>query len=75
MEENVLRSVHVLDKLGRVRDLGPLETEVDESEDYGPKTATMPDAMVYPSAEMEQLLDIGSLPEHLKHEAWSMLKK
>jgi hypothetical protein len=75
MEENILRGVHVVDELGRVRDLGPQETTADESEEYGPKTAAMPDSTVYPSSEMEQLLDIGSLPDHLKEKAWAMLKK
>ena len=30
--------------------------------------------MTYPSEKMEELLDIGSLPEHLRERAWEMLK-
>jgi len=42
-------------------------------QDYGPKTAAMPDSAVYPSSEMKDLIDVGSLPEHLKEQAWEML--
>lgn len=45
----------------------------NEQEDYGPKTAAMPDSTIYPSSEMENLIDVGSLPEHLKTQAWEML--
>lgn len=31
--------------------------------------------MTYPSEKMEELLDVGSLPEHLKERAWEMLKR
>ena len=44
-----------------------------EAEEYGPKTAAMPDPTVYPSSQMKDLLDVGSLPEHLRDEAWRML--
>ena len=47
----------------------------DEQEDYGPKTAAMPDPTVYPSDQLEELIDVGSLPEHLKEKAWAMLRK
>ncbi|RDB29278.1 hypothetical protein Hypma_014871 [Hypsizygus marmoreus] len=50
----------------------PHEREQDE---YGPKTAAMPDPEIYPSTEMEQLLDVGSLPDHLKRKAWDMLRR
>ena len=46
-----------------------------EPEDYGPKTAAMPDPTVYSSDELEKLIDVGSLPEHLKEKAWTMLRK
>jgi hypothetical protein len=75
MEENVKIGVHVRDAAGRVRNLGPIEDNLEESEDYGPKTAAMPDTMIYPSVKMKELLDIGSLPEHLKEKAWSMLER
>ena len=45
----------------------------NKQEDYGPKTAAMPDSTVYPSSEMKDLIDVGSLPDHLKTEAWEML--
>lgn len=45
----------------------------EEAEDYGPKTAAMPDPTVYPSSRMKELLDVGSLPEHLQDDAWRML--
>jgi hypothetical protein len=35
----------------------------------------MPDEMIYPSDKLEELLDIGSLPDHLKPRAWEMLRK
>ena len=44
-------------------------------EEYGPKTAAMPDLTDYPSEKMEQLIDVGSLPDHLKEQAWDMLRK
>ena len=47
----------------------------NEQEDYGPKTAAMPDSTVYPSAEMKELIDVGSLPEHLRTQAWEMLHR
>jgi hypothetical protein len=75
MEENLLNSVHVRDEKGQVRDLGPQEVLPEESEDYGPKTAAMPDDNLYPSKDLRDLLDIGSLPEHLKEKAWKMLEK
>ncbi|KAJ7444690.1 hypothetical protein FB451DRAFT_1413084 [Mycena latifolia] len=54
----------------------PISAAVDdESEDYGPKTAAMPDATVYPSEKMRELLDIGTLPDHLKAKAWEMLER
>ena len=49
------------------------ESDNAEAEDYGPKTAAMPDPTIYPSSQMKDLLDIGSLPEHLQDEAWRML--
>ena len=49
--------------------------EAVEQEDYGPKTAAMPDLTVYPSSKLEELIDVGSLPEHLKEKAWEMLRR
>ena len=52
----------------------PEQTE-GEQEDYGPKTAAMPDPTVYPSDQLESLIDVGTLPESLKEKAWAMLRK
>ena len=53
----------------------PAQGDPHEQEDYGPKTATMPDSAVYPSSEMKDLIDVGSLPEDLKEQAWEMLHR
>ena len=54
-----------------------MQTQGDpiKQEDYGPKTAAMPDSTVYPSTEMKDLIDVGSLPEHLATQAWEMLHR
>ena len=52
-----------------------LDQTESEPEDYGPKTAAMPDPTVYSSDQLEELIDVGSLPEHLKDEAWAMLRR
>ena len=46
-----------------------------EEEAFGPKTAEMPDLTDYPSSRMKEFIDVGSLPEHLKEEAWRMLER
>ena len=53
----------------------PREESEEEQEQYGPKTAAMPDPDLYPSDQLEDLIDVGSLPDHLKEEAWAMLRK
>lgn len=45
-----------------------------EGEDFGPKTAEMPDITEYPSSRMKDFIDVGSLPDHLKDKAWTMLE-
>ena len=35
----------------------------------------MPDPAVYSSDQLEELIDVGSLLDHLKEEAWTMLRK
>lgn len=51
-------------------------TEEDvEPEEYGPKTAAMPDPTIYPSSELKDLINVGSLPDYLKERAWSMIRK
>lgn len=47
----------------------------DSSEEYGPKTAAMPDPTIHPSSKLEELIDVGTLPEHLKARAWEMLHR
>jgi hypothetical protein len=53
------------------------ETKEDNigDDDYGPKTAAMPDPTIYPSSKIRELIDVGSLPEHLHEKAWDMLEK
>ncbi|THH32421.1 hypothetical protein EUX98_g1748 [Antrodiella citrinella] len=46
-----------------------------DSESWGPKTAEAPDNQVYSSKDLEKILDVGDLPEHLKPQAWEMLRK
>ncbi|RDB19205.1 Retrovirus-related Pol polyprotein from transposon opus [Hypsizygus marmoreus] len=46
-----------------------------EQDEYGPKTAAMPDPEVYLSSDMKEHLDVGSLPDHLREKAWTMLRK
>ena len=46
-----------------------------ESEQFGPKTAELPDPTTYPSHKMEEYLDVGSLPENLREKAWKMLRR
>lgn len=38
----------------------------EEQEAFGPKTAELPDPTNYPSQNMEEYLDVGSLPENLR---------
>lgn len=49
------------------------DTSGDDS--YGPKTAEMPDLTEYPSSRMRDFIDVGSLPDHLKDQAWEMLER
>lgn len=76
MEENIYQGVHIRTEDGRVPNLeSESDNAIDDSEDYGPKTAAMPDNTIYPSSRMKDLLDIGTLPDHLKEEAWNMLER
>ena len=52
-----------------------MEDVEEEQEQYGPKTVAMPDLTMYSSERLEELIDIGSLPDHLKEEAWAMLRR
>ena len=51
----------------------PDDVQVDD-DDVGPKTGALPDTTVYPSEKMNELLDVGDLPEHLQEAAWKMLE-
>lgn len=51
------------------------EKQSEEPEIFSPKTAELPDLTDYPSQNMEDYLDVGSLPENLKEKAWQMLRK
>lgn len=51
------------------------EVPVDEDEEIGPKTAAFPDSTFYPSDKLEELIDVGALPDELKEDAWNMLRK
>lgn len=53
----------------------PENSDEEELDDLGPKSAILPDPTVYPSARMTELLDVGDLPNHLKGKAWAMLQK
>ncbi|KAF7793557.1 hypothetical protein EIP86_004671 [Pleurotus ostreatoroseus] len=47
-----------------------LATELPPPSNPGrPKTAEVPNSTVYPSADIENILDVGQLPEHLKIKA------
>jgi hypothetical protein len=50
-------------------------TSIPPEEQWGPKTSEMPDPTIYPSSAMEDLLDVGDLPDHLRDKAWAMLRK
>lgn len=50
-------------------------TQPQEGEDFGPKTAEMPDMTEYPSSCMKDFIDVGSLPDNLKDDAWRMLER
>ena len=53
-----------------------LKTEgTDSDEPWGPKGAELPADEEYKSDNLEKLIDVGTLPDHLKREAWHMLRK
>ncbi|KAF8990851.1 hypothetical protein BDZ89DRAFT_974142, partial [Hymenopellis radicata] len=56
-------------------DKGKTTSETNEDEEIGPKTAAMPDPTVYPAHNLRDLIDIGTIPEHLQEEAWNILEK
>ena len=70
-------SANVLEKLIAIQiDAEQKKSDMySEEEDYGPKMAAMPDPTIYPSALLEELIDVGSLPENFKEKAWAMLRR
>jgi hypothetical protein len=62
-EVNTVLGVHTCDMDGRVPNAQGLipaeEPGSAEAEYYGPKMAAMPDATIFPSEKMEELLDVG----------------
>ncbi|GJF00938.1 polyprotein [Phanerochaete sordida] len=53
----------------------PDEPRPTDEENWGPKTAEVPDPTVYPSEQMRDIIDVGDLPEELAEKAWAMLEK
>lgn len=49
--------------------------EEDTEESWGPKTAEVPDPTVYASEDLEKLIDVADVPEHLKPRIWDMLRR
>lgn len=54
--------------------LDPEENFVEE-EQFGPKLAEIPEDESSPPQTLEEVLDVGDLPDDLKEEAWDMLKR
>lgn len=48
---------------------------LEEDEDWGPKTAEVPDPNVYSSEDMEKLIDVADVPEELREKVWEMLRR
>jgi hypothetical protein len=57
----------------RAQDTTEAETEADEQ--VGPKTAELPDNVVYNSSRLREVLDVGEVPAHLREKVWEMLEK
>ncbi|GJF00794.1 polyprotein [Phanerochaete sordida] len=51
------------------------ESASEAEEEWGPKTAEAPDPTIYPSEKMQEILDVGAVPEHLKEKVWEMLRR
>jgi len=67
-------SASILEKLITIQtDASQMNSDNHLEEEYRPKTAAMLDSAIYPSALLEELIDISSLPENLKEKAWEML--
>jgi hypothetical protein len=57
------------------RDGQPEQRATPPDEDYGPKTAELPDDERYDSSRLEEILDVGDVPDDLKEDVWAMLRK
>ena len=53
---------------------GFTDQRLGEDDSLGPKGAQMPDDTIYPSDDIENILDVGDLPEGLRKPAWEMLR-
>ncbi len=49
--------------------------EHQEDEEFGPKTAAMPELGHHSAEQLHELINVGDLPNELKDSAWSMLKR
>ncbi|SJL06612.1 uncharacterized protein ARMOST_09954 [Armillaria ostoyae] len=61
-----------------VKEEAPLTAPEDDDnreEEYGLKTAAMPELETLPSLEIKKLLDVGDLPAELSSKAWEMLER
>lgn len=55
------------------RDPVVLEDATEES--WGPKTAEVPDPTIYPSKDLENLIDVAEVPESIRPRIWEMLRR
>jgi hypothetical protein len=51
------------------------DPQEEEAEDYGPKTAAMPETTSPDSSKLREFIDVGAIPDHLKEKAWEMLER
>lgn len=82
-EEMTSKSLKITALIAAQREILKKDSKADEGvrsqgEDdleQGPKTVAVPEMEVYSEEEMEQVLDVGELPEEWKDTVWKMLKK
>ena len=51
------------------------EQPLFDDETWGPKNAELPSDETYKAADLENLTDVGSLPDNLWEQVWNMLRK
>lgn len=51
------------------------EVKEDSEEELGPKMAAIPDFSTIPSSKFREVIDVRSIPEHLKEQVWAMLER